>query len=357
MSTTDTIAIEKLITDAAERRASDLLCEVGLSPVAKIAGRLTVLGDSPLTPEFMQEMLTYLADVGHIELVKKDLVWALTFQNRLRLRVALLWERDYPKISLRLIPLAIPNLAELGYLPEIAKLLNLKKGLLLITGPQGSGKSTLTAALIQEMADKRTTYVVTVENPIEFLLPSSHSLIAQRQIGSDTSSLTTALLELRHEPVEIIMASEFTAENIFNLLELAQSGALVVAQMPAQSGVQALEEIIYEIPTAQQEHIRLMLSDNLAAVVCLRLLDKIGGGLAPAAELILNIDVVAGAIRDNRLRQIPSLIQTSREQGLLSLESQLTELVKGNIISPDIALLSTSDKESLKIKLRAGAEF
>ncbi|GEM_PF-989307 len=357
MGTTDIIAIEKLITDAAERQASDLLCEVGLSPVVKVAGRLTILNETPLTPEFTQALLNYLSELGHIKPDKQDMLWVVSFQNRLRLRISLMWEREYPKISIRLISLLIPPLAELGFPAEVAKLTHLKKGLLLITGPKSSGKSTLCASLLQDMAEKRATYAVTLEQPIEFLFHSNQSIIAQRQIGQDTPSLTTALLELRHEPAEIIMISDFSTENIFNMLELAQSGALVIAQMSAQSGVQALEEIIYAVPTAQQEHIRLMLADNLAAIVCLRLLSKVGGGLIPAAELILNIDVITGAIRDNRLRQIPSLIQTSREQGLLALENQLTELVKGNLITTDTAILASADKDTLKIKLKSGAEF
>jgi twitching motility protein PilT len=248
----------------------------------------------------------------------------------------------------RVIPSKILSVEDLRLPSELLSLCELPKGLVLVTGPTGSGKSTTLAALIDYINRHRSAHIITIEDPIEFVHPNKKCLINQRQVGEHTSSFKKALrAALREDPDIVLLGEMRDLETIAIALETAETGHLVFGTLHTSSAPSTIDRIIDQYPPEQQNQIRVMLSNSLRGVICQMLCKKQGGGRVAALEVMLGVPAIANLIREAKVFQIPSVMQTGRKVGMCMMNDNLLRLVRDGIVSPEEALSKSNDKNSL----------
>jgi twitching motility protein PilT len=277
-------------------------------------------------------------DQKKIFIEKKDLDFSLSFGEKERFRLNLRYERGNVALVARVINEKIPTLEEIGMPKIIYDLLNLKQGLILVTGPTGCGKSLTLAAMINYINENRHCNIITLEDPVEFLFKSKKSVITQRQLGSDMISFPDGLKHILRQDPDVVMVGEMRdLETIATTITLAETGHLVLATLHTYSAAQTVDRIIDIFPPHQQNQIRMRLSMVLAAVISQRLLLKIGGGRMAARELMYNTPAVANLIRENKIAQLRTVIETSSKEGMISMDQHLKKLYEGKAISKEVA--------------------
>lgn len=313
------------------RRASDLHLSAQLPPILRIEGDLVFMTEFPaLDSSFIKDLL--------FNIMKKDqqdefegaleLDFVVTLQNIGRFRVNMFHQSSGVAAVFRIIPHRIPTLDELSLPPVFKKILNASNGLILITGPTGSGKSTTLAAMVDHINRVRPCHIITIEDPIEFVHSSKKSLINQRQVHQDTHHFTTALRSALREDPDILLLGEMRdLETIRLALTAAETGHLVLATLHASSAPRAITRIVDVFPLGEKEIIRNMLAESFQAVVCQTLLKKIGGGRVPAFEVMLGTTAIRHLIREDKTAQMYSVIQTNNELGMCTLDQYKQELV------------------------------
>ncbi|MDD5342621.1 MAG: PilT/PilU family type 4a pilus ATPase [Patescibacteria group bacterium] len=356
MDTTTQLGIAKLLRQVAEYRASALHLSVGNPPILRVDDQLRPLQDEgALTPEKMEKIGLSFLDEEHRAVLQKDkeVVLTYSFEDRARFKVNVFYQKGYLSVSLKYIPPTVPNLRELG-LPAITeRFTRLKKGLVLVTGPFGSGKSTTLASLIETINQTRSEYIITIEQPVEYVFTNNKSIIEQREVGRDTVSFQKALSSIPQEDVNVVMLSELddlrVIEFVFTVVE---SGRLVFLAMNTDSAYKTIEKIINAFDNTKQEQIRLQLADALEGVISQRLLTKVGGGKIAAAEILMPSPAVKSIIKEGSIYQLNTILQTSREEGMISLDRALAELVKAGEVLLEDALYQATDKNGLKMMIR-----
>ena len=249
---------------------------------------------------------------------------------------------------LRQIPERIPSADDLGLPPAVRRLAHLPKGLVLVTGPTGSGKSTTLAALLDLVNRTRPDHVITIEDPIEFVHPSKRCMVNQRQVGEHTRSFARALrAALREDPDVVLVGEMRDLETTSIAIETAETGHLVFGTLHTTSAVGTIERLVNQFPADRQEQVRLMLADSLRAVVSQILLKRVGGGRVAAQEILVVNRAVANLIRENKTFQIPSIMQTAKKQGNVVLNEALLQLVVAGTVEPREAYLKAVEKEDL----------
>ena len=273
-----------------------------------------------------------------------------------RFRVNVFADRRGIGAVLRIIPNQIRTAEEMGLAPHVLELCSLSKGLVLVTGPTGSGKSTTLAAMIDYVNRKRTDHIITIEDPIEFVHPNKRCLVNQREIGVHTSSFKHALRAALREDPDIVLVGEMRdLETISIALETAETGHLVFGTLHTNTAPSTVDRIIDQFPADRQEQIRTMLSESLKGVITQVLCKKIGGGRVPAQEVLLCTGAVSNLIRERKTFQIPSVMQTARGAGMQTMNDALLELVKRKQIEPREAMAKAVHKAELRTALeRAG---
>jgi twitching motility protein PilT len=254
----------------------------------------------------------------------------------------------------RVIPAKVVTVEEMGLSKEIQQLCFLKKGLVLITGPTGSGKSTTLCALIDLINRERTDHIITIEDPIEFVHDNKRCLITQRQVHLHTESFRTALRAALREDPDIVLVGELRdLETIAIAIETAETGHLVFGTLHTTTAASTVDRIIDQFPADRQPQIRVMLSESLRGVISQTLCKKIGGGRVAAREILLSTHAISNLIREAKTFQIPSIIQTSRKLGMITLNDALIELVEKKLIEPDEAYVRAVEKSAVFQQLKA----
>ncbi len=343
-------AMDALLRRLPEAGASDLHLRSGQPPILRVDGDLRREADEALSPEGVSTLLRSIMPpaVATSFLEEHDADWAYELEGAGRFRCNAGIDRMGPFGVFRLIPAEILSVEDLGVSPAVQQLCGLTKGLVLVTGPTGSGKSTTLASLIDLVNRTRTEHILTIEDPIEFVHPSKKCLITQRQVGPHTGSFKRALrAALREDPDVILVGEMRDLETIAIALETAETGHLVFGTLHTTTAASTLDRIIDQFPADRQSQIRVMLSESLRGVVSQVLCRKVGGGRVAAREVLLTVPAVSNLIREGKTFQIPSIMQTNRRVGMATLNDSLLDLVESGTISAKEAWLKSADKTSL----------
>ncbi len=343
--------IDDLLRIVVEREASDLHLKVSSPPVLRIHGVLTPYGDSPVTPEEMQEALEHITTEKQRESFAKEmeLDFAYSISGLARFRVNAARQRNTITLVFRQVNWRIPPLEELG-LPEVCKVMVMKPdGLILVTGPTGSGKSTTLAAMLDYLNEREARRVVTVEDPIEYLFKDKKCFITQREVGADTLSFSAALKRVLRQDPDVILVGELRdLETISTALTAAETGHLVFATLHTPSAPGAIDRIIDVFPPYQQTQIRSQLSISLQGVFYQALIPKTGGGRIAAVEVMIATTAIRNLIREGKTFQMPNVLQTGAQYGMQTLNQALKDLIQRNVINPEDAFRKSDNPQELR---------
>lgn len=338
------------------KKASDLHLIVGITPVLRVNGQLeNVVHEAPVTPEEMSaELKKFMTNEQFERLsVNREIDLSINFSDKARFRVNVYTQRGNLAAAFRLIPSVIPTMDELALPKMVHNFVNLRQGFVLVTGPTGQGKSTTLASVLNEINKTRGCHIVTIEDPVEFVLKPDRAIISQREMGTDTHSWSIALRSVLREDPDVVLVGEMRDyETIASALTIAETGHLVFATLHTNSAAQTVDRIVDVFPHEQQDQVRLQLSQVLAAVFSQRLIPSTNGGLVLAYELMTASNAIKTAIREGKSHQIDSMIQTSSESGMNTLESSLAQLVNSSVVSYDTALEYTLRPDLLARLLR-----
>ncbi|MEI6352855.1 MAG: PilT/PilU family type 4a pilus ATPase [Candidatus Nomurabacteria bacterium] len=343
--------LNELILTLVKEQGSDIHLIVGAVPVVRINGELiNLVHKEPLKSEdtvgFLRAMISERLFNDFV--IKQELDFSFEHLGEYRLRGNAYFEKGLVGIALRLVPKpkAFADLKLPKILEEIA---HVKQGLFLVTGPVRQGKSTTLASIIEEINSTERRHIITIEDPIEYVFENDKSIIDQREIGMDTSSFQNALKQAFRQDVDVIMLGEMrSVDTISAAVTAAETGHLVLSTLHTNSASQTINRIIDSFPGEQQGQIRQQLSSSLLGVFSQRLLPSASGGLIPAYELLLNNVAVANLIRDGRVNEIDLVIETSRDQGMIDFNRQLSELVRSGQITIDVAMSNSRNPRALE---------
>jgi twitching motility protein PilT len=349
-------SIDELLAMTIDRNASDLHLRCGEPPTIRRDGLIERIGElDRLTEIEIRAMIE--ATIPERNRAAFDLHgdsdYAYELHGRSRFRVNVFTDRHGPAAVFRQIPIRIVSADELGLPIEVQRLAQLHRGLVLVTGPTGSGKSTTLAALLDIVNRTRAHHIITIEDPIEFVHDGKQALVSQRQIGEHTPSFKAALrAALREDPNVVLIGEMRDLETVAIALETAETGHLVFATLHTSTAASTIDRIIDQFPSGQQAQIRVMFAESLRAIIAQTLLPRIGGGRVAAREILFNTAAVANLIREGKTFQIPAVMQTSRRHGMTMLNDALMELVESGTVLPEEAYLHSFDKNALATAFR-----
>jgi twitching motility protein PilT len=348
--------IESLLRLLVRDGGSDLHLRVGEPPVMRLHGELMRLEQRPaLDRDQLHAMVcSIMPDRNYEEfLALNDTDFAHEIEGVARFRANAFKDHKGTGAVFRVIPAVVATVEEMGITPEVQNLCYLTKGLVLVTGPTGSGKSTTLGALIDLINRSRNDHVITIEDPIEFVHSNKKCIITQRQVGVHTGSFKTALRAALREDPDIVLVGELRdLETISIALETAETGHLVFGTLHTTTAVGTIDRVIDQFPADRQEQIRVMLADCLKGVISQTLCKKVGGGRVAAREILLSVPAVANLIREGKAFQIPSVMQTSRKLGMIQLGDVLIDLVDQGLVEPKEAFMKSTDKPSFMAMLK-----
>lgn len=348
----ENFTIDDLLYEIVKRGASDLHLGTNEHPRCRVDGDLKIMANWGITTEkwFDKELQRIGTRTGLDTFQNtKELDFAYGIDGLSRFRVNAFVQRQKISMVLRTIPNRIKSLEEIGAPVFLNELVKLKKGLILVTGPTGSGKSTTLTAMIDAINETRREHIVTIEDPIEFVHENKKSLISQREVGSDTQSFQEALKRvLRQDPDVILIGELRDYETIATALTAAETGHLVFGTLHTQSSSKTINRIIDTFPSEQQNQIRTQLSDTLQAVISQTLVKRIGGGRVMATEILTRTNSVASMIREGKVTQLVSELQTGSIHGMHTLDSDLQRLVAEGIVNTEDVIDLITDKNIVK---------
>jgi twitching motility protein PilT len=348
--------IEVLLEEVVKKKASDLHLQVGLPPMLRVDGALMpITGGNPLSDEDVEALIFAILDEDQKQILLKDkeFDFSFAFGDLGRFRVNAFHERGNLAAALRLIPNEILTIEQLGLPPIVGKFADYPRGLVLVTGPTGSGKSTSLAALIHKINLERAEHIITIEDPIEYTHRSKRSVIVQREVHYDTYSFSAALRSaLREDPDVVLIGEMRDLETIASAITIAETGHLVFATLHTNSAAQSIDRMIDVFPPHQQPQIRSQLSNILMAICSQRLVPAIGGGRQAAAEILIATPAVRNIIREGKTHQLEAVIQTGGEFGMQSMDKTLVNMVHNGSISYDEARNVAVDQDELDRLMR-----
>src|SRR5215210_5060845 len=345
-------SIDDLLERMVARSASDLHLTVGAEPTVRVMGQLERMEEfGRLTPEDTQRLLYRMMSTEqqkHLE-IKRQLDMSHSIPGLARFRVNIYFQRESLGAAFRMIPTELKTLEQLGVPKALEELSDKPRGLVLVTGPTGSGKSTTLAAVIDKINQERQDHIMTIEDPIEFLHRHKRCIVNQREIGPDATSFAEALRgALRQDPDVILLGEMRDLETIATALTAAETGHLVFATLHTQDAPSTVDRLIDVFPAAQQEQIRVQIASTIQGVVTQTLVPTLDGSARVAAcEILLPDDAVRNLIRQAKVEQIYSVMQTGTSKGMQTLEQALAELVSRGIVSQDMALSRSSRPDQL----------
>jgi twitching motility protein PilT len=356
MTNTTQPRIEILLEEVLKQKASDLHLQVGLPPMLRVDGALkAVSGVESLNEELVEQLIFAILDDDQKQILLKDkeFDFSFAFGDLGRFRVNAFHEKGNLAAALRLIPNEIASIEQLGLPSIVTKFADYPRGLVLVTGPTGSGKSTTLAALVNKINHERAEHIVTIEDPIEFTHKSAKSVIVQREVHYDTFSFSAALRSsLRQDPDVVLIGEMRDLETIASAITIAETGHLVFATLHTNSAAQSIDRMIDVFPPHQQPQIRSQLSNILMAICSQRLIPAIGGGRIAAAEVLIGTPAVRNIIREGKSHQLDAVIQTGAEFGMQSMDKTLVNLIHNGTITYDEARNYAVDLEELDRLMR-----
>lgn len=355
--TNQEMRIEILLDEVLRKNASDLHLQVGLPPIIRVDGRLTPVANSePLDEPTIERLIFAILDEEQQKVLLKDkeFDFSFAFGTLARFRVNAFHERGNLAAAFRLIPSEIRTITELGMPPVVSKFADYPRGLVLVTGPTGSGKSTTLAAIIDKINSEKSHHIITIEDPIEYAHKSKKSVVVQREIHYDTYSFSAALRSsLRQDPDVVLIGEMRDLETISAAITIAETGHLVFATLHTNSAAQSIDRMIDVFPPHQQPQIRAQLSNILMAICSQRLVPAIGGGRVVAAEILVANPAVRNIIREGKSHQLDAVIQTGADQGMQTMDRTLANLVQAGTITMEEARNYAVDLTELERSLRA----
>ncbi|TFH64421.1 MAG: type IV pilus twitching motility protein PilT [Candidatus Zixiibacteriota bacterium] len=344
------VNLRELLEILIEKNASDLHLAVGSPPQIRVDGRLLTLDMDALTPDATKKLAYSMMSEKQKQRFEENSELDMSFgiENMSRFRCNVFVQRGNVSVALRQIPYKVPSFEELGVDKAIIELANLPRGLVLVTGPTGSGKSTTLAALIDKVNRERHSHILTVEDPIEYLHRHQNCLVNQREVGSDTKSFAIALkYALRQDPDVVLVGEMRDLETISEALNISETGHLTFATLHTNSCAETINRIVDVFPTNQQEQIRVTVSFVLQGVVSQQLVPRIGGGRVLATEVMICTPAVRALIRDDKIHQIYSMIQSGQKYGMRTMNMSLAELYLARKITIGEAMARSSNVQEL----------
>ena len=347
--------LNELLLTTARQNASDLHLAVGRHPILRIDGVLIPLQkESFLTPEMTENLIFNLLAPEQKEkfLKEKEIDLSYSFEDKARFRINVFYQRGYMAAALRLIPAQIKTLEELNLPPILHDFTKLSQGFVLVVGPAGHGKSTTLAALLDEINHSRTDHIITIEDPIEYMFSQDKCIVSQREVKTDTLDFHNGLRSLLRQDPDVIMIGEMRdTESIAMAMTVAETGHLVFSTLHTNSASQTVDRIIDSFPAEQQGQISSQLAATLVGIVSERLIPRIEGGRLPACEIMISNPAIRNLIRERKVYQIDLVIETSVQEGMLTLNRALVDLVKKKAISLENAELYSLNPSELRILL------
>jgi twitching motility protein PilT len=344
--------IDELLHIVVDRNASDLHICQNSEPVIREDGALKRLNFEKMSMQTLQRMMYDILSDENINKFETtlELDFSYTLPRRARFRVNLYRDRGACAAAFRLIPQKIPTVRDLNLPPVLETLTEKPRGLILVTGPTGSGKSTSLAAMINHINNNRALHIITIEDPIEYLHTHKLSIINQRELGGDTRSFAAALRSsLREDPDVILVGEMRDIETIQLAITAAETGHLVFATLHTNNAAESMDRMIDVFPPGQQEQIRVQLANNIQAVVAQQLLPRAGSpGRIPAVEVMIASPAIRNLIRENKTHQLPSMIQTSAAHGMIAMDQSLRDLYLKGFVTLDEAMMRAVNVEELK---------
>ncbi len=342
--------LRELLEEMVKMNASDLHLTVGSPPVVRVDGKLQRLNYDALTSD-MTKKLSYsmLTEKQKLKFEQNsELDFSFGIESMSRFRCNVFMQRGNVAVVLRQIPYKVRSFDELGLPKVIAEFAKLPRGLVLVTGPTGSGKSTTLAAIIDKINRERPVHIITVEDPIEYLHRHQMALINQREVFSDTNSFASALkYALREDPDVVLVGEMRDLETIESAISISETGHLAFATLHTNSAAESINRIVDSFPTNQQEQIRVSLSFSLQAIVSQQLIPKIGGGRIMALEIMVCTPAIRALVRDDKVHQMYSMIQSGQKYGMKTMNQTLAELYQSGKITLNDAMNHSANTQEL----------
>lgn len=343
--------LEELFEIMLHEGASDLHISFGKHPTIRVFGALIpIKSKEQLSAEDTIGLVRELLSEDNFAKFEKreEVDFAYNYNDKARLRGNAYFQQGAAGVSLRLIPEKVKSLDELGLPPVLKDFTRREQGFFLTVGPIGQGKSTTLASMIDLINSNRSEHIVTIEDPVEFIFEQKRSIIDQRQVGIDTENFHSALMSAFRQDVNVIMVGEMRGiDTIGAAVTAAETGHLVLSTLHTNDAAQTINRIIDSFPSSQQNQVRNQLASSLTGILSQRLIPKIGGGQVPAVELLINNNAVSNLIRENRIYEIGSVIETGLEQGMISMNRSLANLVRSGQISLEDAQRHATDQRGL----------
>jgi len=354
----DDITLDDLLRQCVERGGSDLHITVGLPPTIRLNGQLTPLPYKPLTAADTRRLVYEVLNDRQLEQFERhhELDFAYSVPGAARFRFNVYMQRGSVGAAMRVIPSKIPSIESLRLPPIIYEVVKKHSGLILVTGPTGSGKSTTLACMIDLINQTRPCHIMTIEDPIEYLHTHKRAMVNQREVHSDTESFHNALRAVLREDPDVILIGEMRdLETIQAALTLAETGHLVLATLHTRNAPQTIDRIIDVFPPHQQEQIRVLLANTIEAVFAQQLIPMLGGGRIAAIEVMIANAAIRNLIREGKTHQIYSIMETSANQGMITMDRALADLHRNGYISFEEAINRAMDKENFTHLLKMAA--
>ena len=343
------LELNKLLSVVLERDSSDLHLMVGEPPVIRVDTQLIRLDSYQiLSNDNISDLLNVLLSPVQKKMFEADMQidFSYSFKDNIRFRVNAYRQKGVLGVALRVVPNRIKTVEELNLPSTIRKFLEKKQGLVLMVGPTGHGKSTALAAMINEINNTRADHILTIEDPIEFLFTPNKSIISQRELYLDTPSFSSSLRAALREDINVVLVGEMRdLDSISAALTVAETGHLVFGTLHTNDAGQSIDRIVDVFDPGQQQQIRSQLASVLVGIVSLRLLPKIGGGRIPAYEIMVTNHAIRNVIRDNKIYEIPNIIHTNLEEGMVPLDKTLALLVKQGLVEFEVAQNYVTDND------------